>query len=147
MNENLIPANKRSKEEARENGRKGGIASGKSRREKSDLRKAVQGILDGTYKDINGNQISGMDLIVNGILKNAANPNSKNWSKAIDVIISLTGANKTELENLKTKAETELLKSQAEANKRASNAESIDDALSKSLKETAEQLDGMAVKE
>ena len=32
--ENLIPANKRSLSEARENGRKGGIASGKARREK-----------------------------------------------------------------------------------------------------------------
>ena len=32
--QNLIPANKRSKSEARENGSKGGIASGKSRRKK-----------------------------------------------------------------------------------------------------------------
>ena len=36
--ENLIPTNKRSKEEARELGRKGGIASGKARRERKTLK-------------------------------------------------------------------------------------------------------------
>ena len=43
--QNLIPANKRSKSEARENGSKGGIASGKSRRKKANLRKAFETIL------------------------------------------------------------------------------------------------------
>ena len=36
--ENLVPTNKRSKEEARELGRKGGIASGKARRERKTLK-------------------------------------------------------------------------------------------------------------
>lgn len=35
---NLVPANRRSKSEARENGRKGGLNSGKSRRRKKALR-------------------------------------------------------------------------------------------------------------
>lgn len=43
---NLIPGNKRSQNEARENGKKGGIASGKSRRRKADLRKAFETILE-----------------------------------------------------------------------------------------------------
>lgn len=43
--QNLIPANKRSKSEARENGSKGGIASGKARRKKANLRKAFETIL------------------------------------------------------------------------------------------------------
>ena len=43
--QNLIPANKRSKSEARENGSKGGIASGKSRRKKANLKKAFETIL------------------------------------------------------------------------------------------------------
>lgn len=38
---NLIPANKRSKSEARENSRKGGIASGKARREKKTLKELL----------------------------------------------------------------------------------------------------------
>ena len=45
-NQNLIPANRRSLSEARKNGRKGGIASGKSRREKATFKKAVQAILE-----------------------------------------------------------------------------------------------------
>ena len=43
--QNLIPANKRSKSEARENGSKGGIASGKARRKKANLKKAFETIL------------------------------------------------------------------------------------------------------
>lgn len=42
---NLIPGNKRSQSEARENGKKGGIASGKARRKKADLRRAFETIL------------------------------------------------------------------------------------------------------
>lgn len=43
--QNLIPANQRSKSEARKNGSKGGIASGKARRKKANLRKAFETIL------------------------------------------------------------------------------------------------------
>ena len=42
--QNLIPGNKRSQSEARENGRKGGIASGEKRRHQRDLRKAVEAL-------------------------------------------------------------------------------------------------------
>lgn len=44
--QNLIPNNKRSPREVRENGRKGGIASVKSRREKATFKKAFQAILE-----------------------------------------------------------------------------------------------------
>lgn len=43
--ENLIPFDKRSVSETRALGRKGGIASGKARREKADLKKKVNDIL------------------------------------------------------------------------------------------------------
>lgn len=42
---NLIPANKRTKDEHREIAKKGGIASGKARRKKANLRKAFETIL------------------------------------------------------------------------------------------------------
>ena len=42
--QNLIPGNKRSQSESRENGRKGGIASGEKRRHLRDLRKAVKAL-------------------------------------------------------------------------------------------------------
>ena len=52
MNENtLIPNNKRSPEEVRENGRKGGIASGQARREKKTIQKILADLLDGQIKD------------------------------------------------------------------------------------------------
>lgn len=40
-NSNLIPADQRSTDEARENGRKGGIASGQARREKKLLKESI----------------------------------------------------------------------------------------------------------
>lgn len=43
---NLIPNTERSPEELREMGRKGGIASGKSRRKKRDLQKLAKMLLD-----------------------------------------------------------------------------------------------------
>lgn len=44
-NENLIPFNKRSKNEAREYGKKGGKASGAARRKKADFRKTLNALL------------------------------------------------------------------------------------------------------
>ena len=44
-NENLIPFNKRTESEAREMGRKGGIASGKSRRRTSRMRETMNHIM------------------------------------------------------------------------------------------------------
>lgn len=44
--ENLIPMSERSKEEARELGRKGGIESGKVRKQKADLRKRLRELVD-----------------------------------------------------------------------------------------------------
>lgn len=43
--ENLIPFSERSKSEARENGRKGGKASGRARRKKANFKKATESIL------------------------------------------------------------------------------------------------------
>ena len=53
--ENLIPCDKRSKEEARELGRKGGIASGIARRERKTLKDELIMLLD---TDDNNKKIS-----------------------------------------------------------------------------------------
>ena len=50
--ENLIPASQRSKEEARGNGRKGGIKSGESRRRRKALRTALKEAISLTLKDL-----------------------------------------------------------------------------------------------
>lgn len=44
--ENLIPHDKRTKEEARENGRKGGIASGKARRRKKEFQDRLRAAME-----------------------------------------------------------------------------------------------------
>ena len=44
--ENLIPMNERTKEEQREIARQGGIASGKVRKQKADLRKRLRELVD-----------------------------------------------------------------------------------------------------
>ena len=52
MNEkNLIPNEERTPSERRENARKAGIASGKSRREKKTIQKILADLLDGQIKD------------------------------------------------------------------------------------------------
>ena len=45
-NDNLIPMNKRSKDEARENGKKGGIKSGETRRRNRDIKNIVAALLE-----------------------------------------------------------------------------------------------------
>lgn len=66
----------KSGEEAARNGRKGGKASGKARREKADLRKAVQAALDNEYKTKAGT-MSGVDLLVASMMNIAGNPKNK----------------------------------------------------------------------
>ena len=51
VNGNLIPMNTRSKEEASELGRKGGIASGETRRKKATLKKTLETLLEMTNKE------------------------------------------------------------------------------------------------
>nr|DAO66154.1 MAG TPA: hypothetical protein [Caudoviricetes sp.] len=50
--ENLIPASQRSKSEARENSKKGGIESGKSRRRKKALRTALKEAMTMQLKEL-----------------------------------------------------------------------------------------------
>jgi hypothetical protein len=110
--QNLKPFEKncRSNEEAVRNGSKGGINSGKARRRKADLKKMAQQVLDGTYKDKNGREFTGEEAIINGLVANLASPNSKNWGKAMSLMIELLEADKSRDEKQKLKAEVALLK-------------------------------------
>lgn len=60
---NLKPNNKRSPKEVRENGAKGGIASGEARRKKRDLKLAIQVLLETDIKGKNGEVKSGAEAI------------------------------------------------------------------------------------
>lgn len=106
---NLIPANERSKEEAIENSRKGGIASGKARREKRDLRKALQMALNNTYIDASGNSVSAIDAMARNLVAKAMSGKNRDAMAAIKYICELTGMNKTPEQAKKEKVELKLL--------------------------------------
>ena len=111
--QNLIPGNKRSQEESRENGRKGGINSGKTRKRKADLRKIAQQVLDGTFKDKHGKEFTGEELVLNSIVANL-HPNSKHWGKAMDLLVELLGAGKSREEKQLMKTQIKILQTKAE---------------------------------
>lgn len=57
--------------------KKGGIASGKARREKRDLRRALELLLEREYKDKNGNILSGTEAITAKLFEQAMKGNIK----------------------------------------------------------------------
>lgn len=82
--QNLRPSEyKLSQEEAK----KGGIASGQARREKRDLRKALEILLEREYKDKSGNTISGTEAITAKLFEQAMKGNIK----AFETIRSTVG--------------------------------------------------------
>lgn len=84
---NLIPQSERTKEEQREIARKGGQASGRSRRRKKDLAQALQILLDKKYIDKAGNKITGTEAIATKLFEQAMKGNIK----AFETIRSTTG--------------------------------------------------------
>ena len=62
--ENLIPANKRTKEEARELGRRGGVASGEARRKKKYFKEIYAEMLADEYQiEKEGKTVTGLQLV------------------------------------------------------------------------------------
>lgn len=84
---NLIPNNERTPEELRENGRKGGIASGEARREKKLAKQIVLEILDET-KNVNGKEVTMKEFIFAKYLNNLA---KQPTYKDIDFLLALIG--------------------------------------------------------
>ena len=101
--ENLIPV--RSKEEAREKGRKGGIASGKARREKRDRKQMASDLLDLTMQgagvdkikkffNINGVELNAYQVTVLSCLMKAM---QKGDANALEKLLKIAGEQFTEL--------------------------------------------------
>lgn len=86
--DNLIPfTSEQSREEAKINGRKGGIRSGEVRREKATFKKTLEGLLDEEY--INKGKPTGKtyrELITLGQIKSAIDGKAENF-KAILALI------------------------------------------------------------
>lgn len=80
---NLRPSEyKLSQEEAK----KGGIASGESRRRKRDLRLALELLLERDYKDKNGNVVTGTEAITATLFEQAREGNVRAFETLRDTI-------------------------------------------------------------
>lgn len=76
--QNLKPfTSEQSREEAAKNGKKGGVASGKARRDKKNLRQALEMLLEKDYSDKNGNTVSGTEAISVKLFEQAMKGNVK----------------------------------------------------------------------
>ena len=98
--ENLIPASQRSKDEARGNGKKGGIASGKSRRRKKALRTALKEAMTMQLKELHPDmqaaimkaaklgdaELTVSDAVLGSIIRNACRGNSQMAKLLLDVL-------------------------------------------------------------
>lgn len=80
--ENLIPMSERSKEEVRKIAQKGGINSGKTRREKAIMKATLEMLLDEKAK--NGKTYK--ELATLGLIKGAIKGNAQNYRTILEVL-------------------------------------------------------------
>lgn len=95
---NLIPTNKRSKEEAKRLGKKGGIASGKARREKKTLRQCLEILLERTLKDKKGIEMTGAEAMAAKVFQQALQGNLK----AFEIVRDTAGQKPVDKVQMKT---------------------------------------------
>ena len=72
--------------EAREMGKKGGLASGKARAEKKRLKEAVEKVLSASYKDDDGKKLSGYELTAIAIFDKARSGDVSAFNSIRDLI-------------------------------------------------------------
>lgn len=94
---NLIPINKRSKEEQKEIHSLGGIASGKVRKEKATMRKTLELLLEET----NNKGITYRELTTLGLIKGAVNGNPNNYKTILELLGELQPTVSVETPTLK----------------------------------------------
>lgn len=85
--ENLIPNSERSPSKVKENARKGGIASGKARREKKLIQEALQKALKGRYEVGEDNlKLNGYDAMAIAMIQQAIGGNVQAFKEIRDTI-------------------------------------------------------------
>jgi hypothetical protein len=92
---------------------KNGKASGKSRRRTANLRKVIQSVMNRTYTDEDGEQLTGVEKLAVTLYRIAVDPSDKNCLSAMRLLIELYGEDMSPEQKHKLKAETELLKARA----------------------------------
>lgn len=114
---NLIPMSKRSKKEARDAGRKGGIASGEARRKKKSFAEAARWALEmETKANIGGNKemITQYQAIILNLLSVANDKQNKQWIQAAQMLLQIehgeASAERIRAETESIRAKTALMK-------------------------------------
>lgn len=80
--ENLIPMSERSKDEVRELGQKGGIASGKARKEKATMKATLEMLLNETNKK--GKTYRELSTL--GLIKGAIDGKAENYKTIVQLL-------------------------------------------------------------
>ena len=94
--QNLIPNSERTKEERTAIARAGGIASGKSRREKATMKATLEKMLDETYKNTG---MTYRDMATLGLIKGAVKGNAQNYKTIMEVLGELIGQDENNKSN------------------------------------------------
>ena len=95
----------KSGEQAASAGKKGGIASGASKRKKADIRRAINDALNGTYKIKDSNErVTGTEALVQAMFKVAMDPKNKNNVAAFNALIRASAEDKTALDKKEQRA-------------------------------------------
>lgn len=85
--QNLIPNSQRTPKQRRENARKAGIASGKARQHKKELKEIINLLFEKEFKDKNGEIVSGAEAIAMKQFEKAL----KGDTKAFEVLRDTAG--------------------------------------------------------
>lgn len=144
----LVPNSARTPQNVQENTTKGGVASGVARRKKKERRNIVQTILDGTYKLNDGEEVTGEELFIRGLVANLTDPNGRNWHVAVKIIADATGMTMTDdakkklaSEIDKIQADTDLTREKIKVLQGGDNLDDIeDDELTIALESVAEEM-------
>lgn len=125
-------------------GRKGGKNSGTSKRQKKGIREAMHSLLNETYnltdsKTGEVRKMTGEEAIALSIMQAAMNRKDKNWAKAVQYALQLTGEDKSKVENELIQAQADMLKAKADLLTGADTTtlDKLDDIL-KGMKELAD---------
>lgn len=106
--DNLVPMNKRTKEEQREIATMGGIASGKVRKEKATMKETLRQMLE-EIGDIENN-LTYKQLATLGLLKGAIQGNATNYKTILETTGEIETSSSTPEVTIKVVDNTELEK-------------------------------------
>ena len=133
--QNLKPGgHKLTKEEQSRAGKK----SGEVRKQKAQIRKAIETILNADYKLKDGTTVTGMDAIAMSMFKTANDPKNKNNVIAAKYLLDLLGQSQSPLDAKEQKAKIKIMETQAKQMQSGTETQfSKLDEILENLKETA----------